>query len=308
MLVLSDFTLSKKYFTLINKQFANDVNIFPSSNCISFDDLLGFKPVWGNCGYPKLSSYLMNDSNPKILGMANTENIIILGDSNSDWSGFDQILEMKLNNVKFQKNKNYHVINMGVAGYDTYQEANLFFSEAAHISAKLIVLQFTPNDFDFSPVILTNRDNTYLINSNRFVLKPNQFLFNNSAIYKIILLTNLKNQNNRISKSEKINKIKNSIIKLNNFAGKKNIAFLAVIYPVFNAGYNNASKNEIINILNNLKISFIVLSETSELKKSPEIFALKPQAGTDFTHSSRDFDHLVAEEIYRLAKRKLGLR
>lgn len=302
-LTLADISLFYIYFSDNKGQFANaETNIFAEENCIANDLTTGYKPIWGKCGYPDLDNIKSKSKNANILGITNTKNILILGDSNSDWSSYDLILEDKLNKNNVITNYKFNVINMAVAGYNTLQEANLFFNEAQDIDLQMLILQFSLTDFEFSPVIISNNKSISLIDANGKVSAPNQILYKSSAIYKLALLTNLKLEYNPSEESLRAENIKNAIRKLQNYASLHKIQFLVVIYPIFNEEFDNLNRKTITAILEGLKINYIDLATNIKFKQNPEKYALSTQNGKDFQHSNRLFDPIVAQEIFSKIK------
>lgn len=298
-LTITDLVLSKIYFKNEKSYYRLNFEKNISTNCYTLDNLTGYKPIWGKCRFPNL----FDSKSKNLKNEIQTEKIIILGDSNSEWSDYGSILEKKLNSgVKTDK---YEVINMGTAGYNTHQEVNLFFREGIFLQPKLIILQFSSNDFKFTPVVLRSGNNFLLMDAKGYITKPNQFLIKNSSIYKFYLLHNLNIQNEKKSFSVNVSLVKNSLADLAEYANKKDIPLIVVTYPLFNKNADLSSLKIISKILDSLNINQLDLANNQEYKKNPEYYALEEDGKKDPTHSNRNFDPIVAEEIFKEIKQKI---
>jgi len=104
----------------------------------------------------KINSDGLRDYEYDINKSNNTFRIIVLGDSFSFGWGVElddvymKVLERKLNNLS--KEIKYEVINLGVAGYNSKQEVELFKLKGIKYKPDLIIIGFTNND-DYDPEI-----------------------------------------------------------------------------------------------------------------------------------------------------------
>ena len=113
--------------------------------------------------------------------------ILILGDSISQWGKYVEYFEDLLTE---RYNKQIKVINAGVMGYDTELEYRYLKYRGLQLNPNLVILQFCVNDFRGTPIIIKQKDGSWLaLNGDKKIDKwVNPGFFARSKLYEFIAL------------------------------------------------------------------------------------------------------------------------
>lgn len=125
-------------------------------NLYGLDPILGYKLIPNAASrHYKINSKGLRDTEHDYRRNYPSLRIITLGDSFTMGTGVDnigdiypKIIERELSNIKYP----VEVINLGVGGYNTYQEVNFFKTEGIKYSPDLVILTFFVNDKKTIPV------------------------------------------------------------------------------------------------------------------------------------------------------------
>jgi hypothetical protein len=278
-------------------------------SCFRLSDELGIEPIPGQCGFPDLSTYAGN-SGDRVLG-AESEGgryrILILGDSNTSRAEVDKILGEKLNVSVEEGGESFEVFKVGVESYNTRQEYLLLEKEAINLNPDMVILQFTLNDFDFSPVVLRQGDKIVFFTS-RGERGPetNSFLFKYSSLYRIYSLNKLLIQEKNISEEElygsfweeRVQAMEGNLDLYNKLLQEKGISSVVIIYPIFGKNQWLKEREAILGLLRKKDMDFIDLLPITEPYGGPSYFQGKDGVGNpDLLHPKREFDEIVAEAL-----------
>ncbi len=275
---------------------------FNNENCFKPSSDLGFEPVWGNCSFPEI---LEEQNDSKVLGDEDddTFKIMILGDSNTNRANIGKPLEDNIISMGIFKEKKVQVVKIGVESYNTKQEVSLFQDHLTKLNPDLLIIQFTLNDFDFSPVVL-NLDGklTFMSSPEEPSIKLNKFMFEKSSIYRVLLFKNIlldKKFENAGPSTEvwnsKLASMNKSLDTLEHISSQNKTDLLFVIYPIFGKSQWTGELNTIKVLLNNRSIPYVDMVEESLPYGGPEAYEQKDT--TDKLHPTRDFDNLVVNSI-----------
>jgi lysophospholipase L1-like esterase len=209
-----------------------------------YDEILGFEKK-------EISEEIKNilKNNPQ------SYKILVLGDSVTYWGKYVDYF----NNLLAQR---YHgeikVINAGVMGYDTELEYRYLKYRGLDLKPNLVILQFSMNDFTGTPVILKQKDGSWLaLSGNKKIaewISPK--LMSSSKLYEFVALRLL-----RASRLKRINNnvVKEPLQKIKLLLQEKGIAFYILVFPRLTESqwiaprYN--AHREIMGILNELNLS-----------------------------------------------------
>src|SRR3989344_5016627 len=278
---------------------------FTDTNCYQLDETVGYKPKWGNCGFLDVEKLKTKSENKNAIETSNAKRILIIGDSNTAWSNFDKILQQKINSQKMNFPTQYQVYKIGISGYNTVQETDLFFNDIVSFSWDYLILQFTMNDFEYFPVIYQNGGKVLLMAADGTTVIPIQNLFRYSSFYKAALITVLNNNSKKVERIENVAKVKNALKKFNDYARSRQIPFLVVIYPIFDKHQWPTERQELITTLNSFDIDYTDLFNIPKVKTNPVKYAITNNGGYDIIHPNKSFDQIVADSIYDFLQERI---
>jgi lysophospholipase L1-like esterase len=118
-----------------------------------------------------------------------TRRITVLGDSVTYGSrvpfgeDYPSVLERKLKKLDIEP---VEVLNFGVPGYSTFQEYMILRSKVLRFSPDLVIMTFTPDDVETSPVVVINVNGHHCLFSNHF---ERTWLLNNDVHWTIFRLS-----------------------------------------------------------------------------------------------------------------------
>lgn len=277
------------------------VSEFNGSECYRQTEGFGFEPVWGKCSFPVVSN---KSSDAQVLGESVNDNykILILGDSNTYRANLQIPLEDNLSSLKVFGDRKVEVVKVGVESYNTSQEIDILKKYLIEIDPDLVIIQFTLNDFDASPIVIKDQGKLIFMASPQEPKIPiNKFLFENSSIYRVVLFKkHLLGKETTLGVDPKIwnSKLETMQSALDDFkkiidnSGKEG---LFVIYPIFSQKQWSGELNAIKVLLNSRRIPYIDMLEESKPFGGPEAFENKDT--NDKLHPTRDFDNLVVNAI-----------
>lgn len=126
----------------------------PSENkIISYELNKSYEGIYSGA-YTKINSQGLRDKEYSSEKPSNTYRIVVLGDSFTfgDGIALEETYTKQLENILNEKlnDKNYEVINFGVDGYNTIQEAEVLKEKAIKFDPDLIIIGYLPNDAEIS--------------------------------------------------------------------------------------------------------------------------------------------------------------
>lgn len=179
--------------------------------------------------------------------------ILILGDSIS-YEGKYVDYFRDLVSEKY-KNSEIKIINAGVTGYDTTLEYKYLKYRGLDLKPDLVILQFCMNDFIVTPVIIKQKDGSWLaLEGTKWNRRINPTLLMNSKAYEFITLRvlNILDQGNDFS----YNNVPEPLSNIKNLLEKENIPFIFLIFPPFsNEKADIENYNAIMRIVEELNLT-----------------------------------------------------
>ncbi len=324
--VVLDMTIGK---FMVNKllghswlNWRNNEDNFSNTGCYKLSPTLGFEPVWGSCNYPGLGFINNLVGDKEVLGVnSGQKNILIIGDSNTARSGYAPELENRLNSYLSQNGFRVKITKVGVESYNTKQEVGLLKESLYKLSPDLLVLQFTENDFDFSPVaVKVDEKIVYFSSQGEKSEEKNPFLFKNSNLYRLFTLRNLlidktdippgKISNQRFWDNHfwdaKVENMDKTMGELKSFVDDNHINIVFLVYPKFDMGPPTREAKSMLDILDKYQIPYLDLRLYTEPFGGPYSFHSSFEDGSnDSVHPQRNFDTIVSEVLFGYISKNL---
>ena len=151
----------------------------PSLSCYLTDPEVGYVPRPGVCGR-NAHGFLEPDDDLE-LG-PDEQRVVVLGDSIADQDYFPKMLDAVLDT---RLEGGADVLNLGVSGYGTVDEARWLERWGARLAPDLVVLQFCLNDFAVTPVYVEREGQLHEVRVEyRDSMGPSTWLFGRSALYR----------------------------------------------------------------------------------------------------------------------------
>ncbi len=151
----------------------------PSLSCYLTDVEVGYVPRPGACG--RNAHGFLEPDDDLSLG-AEEQRVVVLGDSIADQDYFPKMLEAVLDT---RLGGGADVLNLGVSGYGTVDEARWLERWGARLEPDLVVLQFCLNDFAVTPVYVEREGQLHEVRVEyRDSMGPSTWLFGRSALYR----------------------------------------------------------------------------------------------------------------------------
>lgn len=229
---------------------------------------------------------------------------MILGDSNTSQGEFDVKIEQSL--IK-SSGKNVSVIKIGIPSYNTSQEVELLKTKLIDLKPDFVVLQFTPNDFTITPVVVKiGNEMMYLSAQGEKRFLTNEFLYKNSKLYSSYILYRLLINNSGASDSkpdslrweQQVEAMKLTMQDFATFVKSNNIEALVLVYPIFDKDKGKTETEEIIRILSSNDIKYIDMTLVANKFGGPENFQQPVVEGdVDTIHPNRDWDDVVSDTL-----------
>ncbi len=277
--------------------------------CFQLSEELGIEPIWGKCGYPEIASY-QERKDTNVLGESSLEEcrILIIGDSNTKRGEFDRLLEDNLNKIYEEEGKKFRVIKVGVESYNTRQEVELLRNKVNRSNPNMVIMQFTLNDFWFSPVVLRMGERiVYFSSRGEKSYESNNFLFKHSSVYRLLTLKKLlidKEPLTELEKEEifpwkdKLSSMERNLDNFKEVLAKNAVSeAVVVVYPNFGDSQLDRERNAILELLNKKGIDSIDLLPLTAPYGGPRHFQYVEYGQVDMVHPQRSFDGLVAEAL-----------
>lgn len=317
LLYLVDLTagkyLEKKLIGVSWKNWRTNSEDLSSLECYYLDEKNGFKPIWGECSNPNISAYFESDSE-KVLGTSTVKEykILILGDSNTRRGNFDNQLKEKLESKFAGKDLKINIIKVGIESYNTRQEIELLKSDLARIKPNFVILQFTLNDFDFSPVTLKiNNKITYFSAQGDRTFEENPFLFTNSYIYRTLelykLVINMQDVPDIKSEEDfgdnetwkkKAESMRSALADYKEYLIDENVGGVILLYPLFSEKQRDLESRTIRDLVKEFNLDSIDLLPLTEPFGGPVAFqnTWGDNLGDDI-HPTANFDTIVSDSL-----------
>jgi len=180
--------------------------------------------------------------------------ILVLGDSVTQWGKYvDYFKDLLINRYK---NKDIEVVNAGVMGYDTELEYRYLKHRGLKLNPDLVLVQFCPNDFGGTPVIIKKSDGSWLALDGRRRLSKliNPHLLVRSRLYEFVALRLLS-----ISKKKKgvlRDNVKEPLRRIKQLLEKEGIPFYFIVFPLLEeSGYGRITYQTVMGIVKELDLS-----------------------------------------------------
>lgn len=287
------------------KDWRNESTDFTKGGCFQLSNTLGFEPVWGKCGSVNLPLYTKKFET-SVLGADSNEpyKILLLGDSNTNRGNVDAKIESALNNNSNINGRSVKVFKVGVESYNTSQEIELLKTRLIDLHPNLIILQYTPNDFEFTPAVLKIKNQiVYLTSKDEAEMEKYPRLFELSNLYKLfelkkmILNDNTEKDTPEIWDREKV-RMYESLSQLKTLTDNNKVLTVVVMYPFFRDIQLENLSDTFKQDLNQLGIEYIDMYPITLTEGGPQTFAEVSDNGTvDVLHPNRKFDDLVSKAL-----------
>lgn len=191
----------------------------------------------------------------KILGASITNDkfkILVIGDSVSEWSGYVEFLQDKVDEIFPNQ---VLIINTGTGGYNTEMEYRYLIERGLQANPDFVILQLHSNDIGGTPVVLNQGNEWVAFNNNSVATKINQDLFEASLLYRYVTALQLTRLTGQEADGESFDTLKQSTTDyLNKIVEKldeNQIPFLVTSFPILEINEftekNNAGLREIIS-------------------------------------------------------------
>jgi lysophospholipase L1-like esterase len=246
----------------------------------------------------------------------NVFRIVVLGDSvtNSHFPGwrlqeyYPAVLQDLLNSR--QSRQTYEVINAGVPGYNTQQEAEYLQNKWKDYNPEMVILGYcAANDRAVRRKIIQHKEGVYCSDVREnypfvrvFPYGMSEFLMRKSAIFRLVNLllvesaykNNWKAVLNRIEYFDRSSETKDAIKKIQKICSKADIDLLVVIFPRLD--FQNSEETDwIVNVCREQGVNYI---SCYEIFKDTGFEKLKVSA-KDICHPNKLGHRLVAQRIFR---------
>lgn len=205
--------------------------------------------------------------------------ILILGDSVTEQGFYVGPLQDLI--TKRYNTSSIAMVNAGVTGYDTGLEYNYLKYRGLELKPDFVIIQFNMNDFESTPVIIKQKDGSWLALSEDKKLSPwiSPVLFVNSKLYQVIMVRLLTFSGYKEKKAF-INNVALPLGSMKQLLKEKGIPFYFVIFPLFeDSDKSRRLHNGVINITNELGLD----SNTIDL--------MNYYSGLDYRTISNDLYH-----------------
>jgi len=308
---VEDYIVGKFLEERIAYKFSLDWRNYNSifQDCYELSDHLGFEPIWGTCGYPILSSVSFDKDGALLGKMSNKYRILILGDSNTNRGKFDILLNNKLQETNNIDGKEFEIIKIGIESYNTFQEIELLKTRLLKLDPDIVILQFTLNDFEFSPIVLRIKDKYFYFSSKgEKSIEINSFLFKHSSIYRIYELNKIhtkeKDMLDNIVEPEnywkrEVESMDKALESYKKIIDDNNILGVVVIYPIFADTQWEDEKKEIVSLLEKKGLYYIDLFDNSIPFGGPKYFQEDTDEGKLYPlhPNNNKFDPIVSDAL-----------
>lgn len=296
--LLSRSYLEVKAFQTIIQSWKEQPHIV---QCYQISEQLEYEANWGNCRYPVLSQYKTNDKT-NILGTSSEDmgiyRIVVLGDSVMHGGKLTKILEDTLNSLDHKPSLRFEVINMSTAGYNTSQEVKLLRLRALDLHPQMVILQFTLNDFEFSPIVFRqgNKLAWFFMNGEKSY-ETNETLFRISSLYRFIkfkMLTTspIPYETQWMKKKEVVSR---ALDEYKTLLTNNHISNFVIIFPYFKSQQPEPNYSLVLSLLQKKRIDFIDLLPYYTQKGSLSSFASVENGQIDDIHPDYEkSDPLIA--------------
>lgn len=206
-----------------------------------YDELLGYEK---KSVYKEING--MSDDNKRYY------KILILGDSVTEQGFYVEPLQDLI--TKRYNTSSVVIVNAGVTGYDTELEYNYLKYRSLELKPDLVIIQFNMNDFESTPVIIKQKDGSWLALSGDKKLSPwiSPILFVNSKLYQVIMVRLLTFSGYKGKKAFR-NNVALPLGSMKQLLEEKGIPFYFVIFPLFeDSERSKRLHDDVINITNEL--------------------------------------------------------
>ncbi|MBU1030897.1 MAG: SGNH/GDSL hydrolase family protein [Nanoarchaeota archaeon] len=243
----------------------------------------------------------------------NNPNIILfIGDSVTEGACVEESYSVKLSKQMNNEKQNYKIINLGVSGYNSFQEKILL--EKTDFKTSIIVLGFFSNDYINTPIFIKKDDEIIGINNlfyeykfknviSKIILSSKFF----KLAYQILIQKNpcFENPENIICLNHNKNKIIKEIKEIKNLSDKKNSELIIIHIPTpvltknnMTFYYENNKFNSALlkNITNQLGIHFIDMIH--EFQKN-DVLSGKINCEPIDNHPNELGHELIAKKLYK---------
>ena len=158
----------------------------PALSCYELDGDMGYVPRPGVCGR---NAHGFLDPSDELAVAPGEQRVVVLGDSIADQDYFPKMLEEVLDT---RLPGGADVLNLGVSGYGTVDEARYLATWGERLSPDLVVLQFCLNDFGITPLYVERDGQLQEVRVEyRASVGPSAWLFGRSALYRAWALRKL---------------------------------------------------------------------------------------------------------------------
>jgi len=233
-----------------------------AAKCYILDPDFGFRPQLSNNLYNEFGTRVNSYGIHKRRGITR---LLFAGDSVTARGKIIDALKALYGEERFE------YWNAGVESFNLIQEVRFYNKYNKYIKPDHVILFFHNNDFETTPVAFLNSDNNMVVYCpNRPTITLSRLLFKHSVLYRALVSSHLKlvykmNNNGKINEEVK-SEVSENIKILQHTLARQNIKFTVVVLPIIDSydkwtEKEKESRSEILNILHNLRIKYIDLTQ-----------------------------------------------
>lgn len=254
-------------------------------------------------GSRKINSLGMVDKEYPIKKPDNTYRILIIGDSVTGSGFYSEYFENMLNHNSSKIN--FEVWNCGIRGYNLDQYYTYIKTRVINYEPDCIIVGFCLHDLKEYPLVIVKEKDTlkfYTLKGpirNKFIL--NNFLINNSAIYRILYFKINKTLDNFEKRGNEL------IYLINKICKKEKVKLYFLIFPYLKPQYSKPELREyntIKRLLNKFDINYI---DYHEYMPDNIRYSLRIEEASH-VHFNKKGDEIIAEVLYNRLKKAFVLK
>lgn len=223
--------------------------------------------------------------------------ILVLGDSVSQEGTYIRKLE-RLLSLHYDESS-LIIVNAGVVGYNLEMEYKYLIHRGIELNPDLVILQFNPNDFTHTPVIIRHKDGKWLAFDKKKIYRFfNPFLFARSNLYKFIMLKMMKQAQDFQAPYMFKEKIKTTLDKMQKLLYSREIPLVILYFPAL-------SDTPSRYYVNCNRIFYKIIEETNlhsslvDITKEYPIDSLEKIAGWDPCHFNEKGNDIAATVLFK---------
>ena len=292
--VVSRVALEPSLLRLGNRDW-RDTNTYFRGDYV-FSQNLGFEPKIGQ------TQQVLGETTDRSFS------ILVLGDSVTNRSTFPKLLEGQLN--PSDTGRAVRVIPFGIESYNTSQEVEFLRTRIlAEVKPDVVIIQFTLNDFDYSPVVVRVDDQVAYFNSPREkLLEKYPFLFNHSSLYRYFRFKNFLTTASIDTQDWPTKKaiMNQTLSDLQAMMAEAGIPYFFLIYPYLQDEQPEPEKSLILSLLTAKQIDYLDLLPVLQKRGSLKQWSTVEAGQIDYIHPNTTIDPVVADAVHEYLSAKIN--